>query len=64
MYIRLQNFIDRHKLFNKLNFGFRNDHSTFMALVIRIENVVNALSNGKNIFVDKLYCYGKWGIAH
>ena len=47
MYNRILNFINRHKLFNKLQFGFRNNHSTFMALIILIENVVNALDNGK-----------------
>ena len=55
MYSRLLNFIDKHKIFNKLQFGFRNNHSTFMALVILVENLVNALDNGKcavGIFLD------------
>ena len=47
MYNRILNFINSHKLFNKLQFGFRNNHSTFMALIILIENLVNALDNGK-----------------
>ena len=47
MYNRILNFINRHKLFNKFQFGFRNNHSTFMALIILIENLVNALDNGK-----------------
>ena len=47
MYSRLLNFINKHKIFNKLQFGFRNNHSTFMALVILVENLVNALDNGK-----------------
>ena len=49
------NFINKHKIFNKLQFGFRNNHSTFMALVILVENLVNALGNGKcavGIFSD------------
>ena len=45
MYSRLLNFINKHKIFNKLQFGFRNNHSTFMALVILVENLVNALGN-------------------
>ena len=55
MYSRLLNFINKHKIFNKLQFGFRNNHSTFMALVILVENLVNALGNGKcavGIFLD------------
>ena len=55
MYNRLLNFINKHKIFNKLQFGFRNNHSTFMALVILVENLVNALDNGKcavGIFLD------------
>ena len=46
MYNRILNFVNRHKLFNKFQFGFRNNHSTFMALIILIENLVNALDNG------------------
>ena len=55
MYSRLLNFINQHRIFNKLQFGFRNNHSTFMALVIFVENLVNALDNGKcavGIFLD------------
>ena len=44
MYNRLLTFINKQKIFNKLQFGFRNNHSTFMAL---IENLVNALNSGK-----------------
>ena len=82
MYSRLLNFINTHKIFNKLQFGFRYNHSTFMASVMLVENLVNALDNGKGavgifldfqkafdtvdhgILLDKLYCYGKRGIAH
>ena len=52
---RILNFINRHKLINKFQFGFRNNHSTFMALIILIENLVNALGDGKcalGIFLD------------
>ena len=55
MYNRILIVINRHKLFNKFQLGFRNNHSTFMALVILIENLVNALDNGKcaeGIFLD------------
>ena len=55
MYSRLLNFINKRKIFNKLRFGFHNNHSTFMALVIIVENLVNGLDNGKctvGIFID------------
>ena len=47
MYSRLLNFIDKHKIINQNQFGFRNNHSTFMALIILVENLVDALDNGK-----------------
>ena len=46
VYICLLNFINKHKMFNKLQFGFCNNHSSFMALIILIENLVNVLDNG------------------
>ena len=42
MYNRLIKFINKNQIFNKHQFGFRNKHSTFMALIILIENLVNA----------------------
>ena len=55
MYNRLLNFINRHKIFNQNQIGFRNNHSTFMALIILVENLVDALDNGNcavGIFLD------------
>ena len=55
MYNRLLNFINRHKIFNQNQLGFRNNHSTFMALIILVENLVDALDNGNcavGIFLD------------
>ena len=55
MYTRLLDFINKHKILNKLQFGFRNNHSTFMVLVVLIENLVNALDNeicAVGIFLD------------
>ena len=45
MYNRLINFIEKHKLLYQYQFGFRRNHSTFMALVILIENITTALDN-------------------
>ena len=55
MYNRLSIFINKHIFFNKYQFGFRNNHSTFMALIILIENLLTALDNGNcavGIFLD------------
>ena len=51
----LLHFVNKHKILNKLQFGFRNNHSTFMASAVLIENLVGALDNGKcavGIFLD------------
>ena len=45
MYNRLINFIEKHKLLYQYQFGFRRNHSTFMALVILLENITTALDN-------------------
>ena len=55
MYNRQPNFINRHTIFNQNQFGFCNNHSTFMALLILVENLVEALDNGNcevGIFLD------------
>ena len=42
-------------MFNKYQFQFRDKHSTFMALIILIENLVNGMDNAKcaeGIFLD------------
>ena len=55
MYNRLLNFLDKCKIINKNQFGFRNNHSTYLALLIMLENVRNALDNGEcaiGVFLD------------
>ena len=55
MYNRLLKFIDKNNLFNDFQFGFRNNHSTFMALIVLVENLVTALDNGNcavGLFLD------------
>ena len=61
MYNRLLMFINKNQIFNKHQFGFRDKHSTFMALIIPIENLVNAIDNGKcavGIFLDFQKAFG------
>ena len=37
MYNRLLNFVNKYQIFNKHHFGFRDKHSTLMALIILIK---------------------------
>ena len=46
MYNRLLKFLNKHDSFNKFQFGFRNKHSTFMPLIILLENLVKAPDDG------------------
>ena len=55
MYNRLLDFLDKYKILNKYQFGFRRNHSTYMALIILLENLTKALENGESaigIFLD------------
>ena len=45
IYVRLLEFLNKHKILNKLQFGFRNMHSTFMALITLLDNLRNALDS-------------------
>ena len=46
MYNRMIKFINKHKLLYKYQFGFRKDHSTYMALIILIDKISAALDKG------------------
>ena len=55
MYTRLIKFINKFKLLHKLQFGFREGHSTCMALMILLDKITHALDNGNyaiGIFLD------------
>ena len=43
MYNRLTDFIEKHQLLYQYQFGFRKNHSTFMALVILLDKITAAL---------------------
>ena len=47
MYNRLLDFLNKNDILNKYQFGFRNNHSTYKALVILLENLRNVLDNGE-----------------
>ena len=55
MYNRILDFLNKHKILNKYQFGFKTKHSTYMALIILSENIMKALENGESaigIFLD------------
>ena len=55
MYDRLLEFLNKHKILNKFQFGFRYMHSTFMALITLLDNLRYALDSGNGavgIFLD------------
>ena len=47
MYNRLIDFIEKHHLLYQYQFGFRKNHSTFMALLILLEKITDALDNSE-----------------
>ena len=55
MYDRLVSFINKHNILYKFQFGFRNKHSTNMALIVLIDKIVSAIDKGEvviGIFLD------------
>ena len=55
MYSRLLNFLDCHKILIGNQFGFRKLHSSYMALMLMVDQVTKALDNGEcviGIFLD------------
>ena len=55
MYNRLLEFINKHKLLYKFQFGFRQGHSTTMALITLVDHISKALERGDyviGIFLD------------
>ena len=54
-YSRLLNFLDYHKILIGNQFGFRKLHSSYMALMLMMDQVTKALDNGEcviGIFLD------------
>ena len=55
MYNRLRNFLDEYKILFLYQFGFRKSHSTYMALMTLMDNLINFLDKGEyviGIFLD------------
>ena len=55
MYNRLTDFLETQKLLMEKQFGFRKDHSTYMALMLLVDNLIKSLENGEyvlGVFLD------------
>ena len=55
MYNRLMSFITKHKVLYKYQFGFRQNHSANMALILLIDKITSAIDNGEfvlGVFLD------------
>ena len=55
MYTRLVGFLEMHKILYDKQFGFRKKHSAFMAHMILVDNLINALQNKEyviGVFLD------------
>ena len=55
MYIRIFSFMTRHSLLYKYQFGFRENHSANMALIILIDKIIAAIDKGEIVlgtFID------------
>ena len=46
MYIRIMNFITNNKLLYEYQFGFQKGKSTYMALILLIDRITEALDKG------------------
>ena len=51
MYSRLLNFLDYHKILIGNQFGFRKLHSSYMALMLMMDQVTKALDNGECVII-------------
>ena len=49
MYKRVINFLNRHKILYEFQFGFRQNHSTSLALIEIVDNILEDLQNGKYV---------------
>ena len=49
MYNRLRGLLDEHKTLFSYQFGFRKSHSTYMALMTLMDNLMNFLDNGEYV---------------
>ena len=46
MYFRILGFFNKHSLFYKYQFGFRERHGTDIAIIVLIDKIMSALNEG------------------
>ena len=49
MYSRLMSFLEFHKILYHKQFGFRKKHSTYMAIMILLDKLINSIENGETV---------------
>ncbi len=49
MYKRVISFLNLHNILYKYQFGFRKNHSTSLALIEIVNNILENLQNGKHV---------------
>ena len=49
MYNRVISFIGKHNVLYPYQFGFKKQHSTYMAITIMLEQITKALDNNKHV---------------
>ena len=55
MYDRLIAFLDKWSILYQYQFGFRNNHSTYMALIFLMDKIISVLNDGDyvlGLFLD------------
>ena len=55
MYNRLTDFLETQKLLMEKQLGFRKNHSTYMALMLLVDNLIKSIENGEyvlGVFLD------------
>ena len=55
MYDRLIAFLDKWSILYQYQFGFRNNHSTYLALIFLVDKIISALNDGDyvlGLFLD------------
>ena len=55
MFNRLLEYLNKHNILHKLQFGFRPEHTTFDALIALVDYIVNAIEHGEcviGVFLD------------
>jgi len=49
MYNRLMRYLEKHNILYQYQFGFKKNHSTYMALTLLIDKILNALDNNEHV---------------